>query len=64
MSYSIVAYFDEISDTRIKSLWNGLGDIGVDDYLINFLTFQKENRTLNFYNSILLLQKIRWLQVL
>lgn len=39
MSYSIVAFYDEISDTRINSLWNGLGDIGVDDYLINFLTF-------------------------
>lgn len=35
MGYSIVAYFDEVSDTTIKKLWNGMADIGIDDYLIN-----------------------------
>ena len=35
MGYAIVGYFDFISDKRIKELWKGLADIGVDDYLIN-----------------------------
>lgn len=35
MGYAIVGYFDEMSDTRIRVLWNGMADIGVDDYLIN-----------------------------
>lgn len=35
MAYAIVGYFDSISDKRIKELWKGLADIGVDDYLIN-----------------------------
>ncbi len=35
MGYAIVGYFDPVSDERIKKLWRGLADIGVDDYLIN-----------------------------
>lgn len=35
MGYAIVGYFDSISDEKIKGLWKGLADIGVDDYLIN-----------------------------
>jgi hypothetical protein len=35
MAYAIVGYFDSISDKRIKELWKGLADVGVDDYLIN-----------------------------
>jgi 2'-5' RNA ligase len=35
MGYAIVRYFDPVSDERIKKLWRGLADIGVDDYLIN-----------------------------
>lgn len=35
MGYAIVGYFDPISDEKIKTLWKGLADIGVDDYLIN-----------------------------
>lgn len=35
MGYAIVGYFDSISDKKIKELWSGLADIGVDDYLIN-----------------------------
>ena len=35
MAYAIVGYFDSISDEKIKELWRGLADIGVDDYLIN-----------------------------
>ena len=35
MAYAIVGYFDSISDEKIKCLWKGLADIGVDDYLIN-----------------------------
>lgn len=35
MGYAIVGYFDLISDKKIKELWKGLADIGVDDYLIN-----------------------------
>jgi hypothetical protein len=35
MAYAIVGYFDSNSDKKIKELWKGLADIGVDDYLIN-----------------------------
>ncbi len=35
MGYAIVGYFDSISDEKIKALWKGLADLGVDDYLIN-----------------------------
>lgn len=35
MAYAIVGYFDSISDKKIKGLWKGFADIGVDDYLIN-----------------------------
>ena len=35
MGYAIVGYFDSVSDRKIKTLWEGLADIGVDDYLIN-----------------------------
>lgn len=35
MGYAIVGYFDSISDEKIKALWKGFADIGVDDYLIN-----------------------------
>jgi len=35
MAYAIVGYFDSISDEKIKTLWKGLADIGVDDYVIN-----------------------------
>lgn len=35
MGYAVVGYFDSVSDKKIKALWMGLADIGVDDYLIN-----------------------------
>ncbi|WP_459481519.1 2'-5' RNA ligase family protein [Clostridium saccharoperbutylacetonicum] len=35
MGYAIVGYFDAISDDKITTLWRGMADIGVDDYLIN-----------------------------
>lgn len=35
MGYAIVGYFDSVSDKKIKELWKGFADIGVDDYLIN-----------------------------
>lgn len=35
MGYAIVGYFDSITDKKIKTLWKGLADISVDDYLIN-----------------------------
>lgn len=35
MGYAVVGYFDPISDEKVKELWRGLADIGVDDYLIN-----------------------------
>jgi len=34
MGYAVVGYFDSISDEKIKALWKGIADIGVDDYLI------------------------------
>lgn len=35
MAYAIVGYFDSISDKKVKGLWKGFADIGIDDYLIN-----------------------------
>lgn len=35
MGYAIVGYFDSNSDEKITTLWRGLADIDVDDYLIN-----------------------------
>ncbi len=35
MPYAIAGYFDKYTDEKIKLLWTGLADIGVDDYLIN-----------------------------
>lgn len=35
MGYAIVGYFDKKSDERIKNLWGGMAEIGVDNYLIN-----------------------------
>lgn len=35
MGFAIVGYFDEKSDKAIKSLWQGMADSNVCDYLIN-----------------------------
>lgn len=35
MGYAIVGYFDSSSDEKVKALWKGFANIGVDDYLIN-----------------------------
>lgn len=35
MGFAIVGYFDSISDKKIRTLWKGMADVGVDDYLIN-----------------------------
>ena len=33
--FAVVGYFDEDSDKIIKSLWQGMADFGVCNYLIN-----------------------------
>ena len=33
--FAVVGYFDKDSDKIIKSLWQGMADSGVCDYLIN-----------------------------
>jgi len=35
VGYAVVGYFDEKSDKIIKSLWQGMADANVCDYLIN-----------------------------
>ncbi|MCL1964637.1 MAG: hypothetical protein FWF69_06215 [Firmicutes bacterium] len=35
MSFAVVGYFDENSDKAIKSLWKGMADLNVCNYLIN-----------------------------
>ncbi|WP_312370652.1 hypothetical protein [Lachnoclostridium sp.] len=37
MPFAVVAYFDKKSDERIRLLWRGMADIGVDDYLIQII---------------------------
>ncbi|BCN30826.1 hypothetical protein [Anaeromicropila herbilytica] len=34
MPFAIVGYYDKYTDEKIKLLWKGMADIGVDDYLI------------------------------
>ncbi len=34
MPYAVVGYFDKFTDEKIKLLWTGMKDAGVDDYLI------------------------------
>ena len=35
MPYAIVGYFDKYSDDKIRSLWKGMEETGIDDYLIH-----------------------------
>jgi hypothetical protein len=35
MGFAVVGYFDKDSDKKIRSLWQGMADINVCDYLIN-----------------------------
>ncbi|MCL2253459.1 MAG: hypothetical protein FWC09_03365 [Lachnospiraceae bacterium] len=35
MGYAVVGYFDEVSDRIIKSLWHGMADSDICDYLIS-----------------------------
>ncbi|WP_312104819.1 hypothetical protein [Lachnoclostridium sp.] len=37
MPFAVVAYFDKKSDEKIRLLWRGMADIGVDDYLIQII---------------------------
>ena len=35
MPYAIVGYYDKYSDEKIRTLWKGMEETGVDDYLIH-----------------------------
>ena len=62
MGFAIVGYFDFVSDEKVKTIWKGLANINVDDYLIK----SENNPHIKFamFNTLDLLATKRALQLL
>jgi len=71
MGFSIVGYFDNNSERRIKKLWQGMADIEVCNYLINsnnnphikFAIFNEIDKNNTIENINLLCKKINKIKI-